>query len=47
MFDPNSKLLDNSSSNDFYGVKEGFTLIVNCLTTLLVLTPVMFRNALP
>ena len=39
MFYPNSKLFVNSPSNDSYDVKKYFTLIVNSLTTLLVMIP--------
>ena len=47
MFYPNSKLFDSSPTNDPYNVKKCFTLIVDCLTTLLLMTPIMLRNALP
>ena len=44
MFYPYSKLLGNSSSNDSYGVKKSFTLIINCLATLPVIAPMELRN---
>ena len=47
MLYPNSKLFDSSPTNDFYNVKKCFTLMVDCLTALLLMTSIMLEMLYP